>query len=280
VGSEISWAECIAAIALRRKGKTKEAVMTDAPAKKTVTAAMLVIGDEILSGRTQDANVAHFATVLGELGIQLKEVRVIPDEEDVIVDAVNIVRLKFDYVFTTGGIGPTHDDITADSMAKAFGVGIEHDPRAVAIMEARHGKEHLNEARLRMARIPIGADLVENPISAAPGFVFENVYVMAGIPMIAESMLETIKHQLVGGKPVLSKSIAAQLAEGQVAAGLTAIQGRFPDVSIGSYPYYIKGQFGVSLVLRSQEVDLLDKAYDEVEALVRECGVEPIDRPV
>ncbi len=246
--------------------------------KKTVTAAMLIIGDEILSGRTKDANLAHFAEQLGAMGIQMREARVVPDVEDEIVDALNALREKYTYVFTTGGIGPTHDDITADCVAKAFGVGIDYDPRAVAILEAHYPKGHLNEARMRMTRVPDGGDLIENPISHAPGFVIENVFVMAGIPVVAEAMLESVRVKLVGGKPVQSRAVNARLAEGQIAEGLGAIQNSYADVSIGSYPFYAKGKFGVSLVLRSTELDQLDAAEADVIALVKSLGAEPIDR--
>lgn len=252
--------------------------MTNASDNKTVTAAMLVIGDEILSGRTKDANLPHFAEELGAMGIQMKEARVVPDIEDVIVGALNELRQAYTYVFTTGGIGPTHDDITADAIAKAFGVPIDHDPRAVAILEAHYPKGHLNEARLRMARIPDGAELIENPVSHAPGFHIGNVFVMAGVPVIAQSMLESVRVKLVGGKPVRSRQVNARLAEGQIAEGLGKIQNTYPDVSIGSYPFYSKGNFGVSLVLRSTEEDQLAGAETDVIALIRSLGAEPVDR--
>lgn len=252
--------------------------MTTSSDKKMVTAAMLVIGDEILSGRTKDANLPHFAEQLGAMGVQMREARVVPDVETVIVNALNELRETYTYVFTTGGIGPTHDDITADCVAKAFGVPIDHDPRAVAILEAHYPKGHLNEARLRMARIPAGADLIENPVSHAPGFRIENVFVMAGVPVIAQAMLESSRVNLVGGKPVQSKAVNARLAEGQIAEGLGTIQNTYPDVSIGSYPFYSKGNFGVSLVLRSTEEDQLSAAEAEVIALVKSLGAEPIDR--
>ncbi len=252
--------------------------MTSSSENKTVTAAMLIIGDEILSGRTKDSNLSHFAEQLGAMGIQMREARVVPDIEEVIVDALNALRSAYTYVFTTGGIGPTHDDITADAIAKAFSVPIDHDPRAVAILEAHYPKGHLNEARLRMARIPDGADLIENPVSHAPGFNIGNVFVMAGVPVIAQAMLESVRVKLVGGKPVQSRAVNARLAEGQIAEGLGQIQNTYPDVSIGSYPFYSKGNFGVSLVLRSTELDQLESAEGEVITLVKSLGAEPIDR--
>ena len=256
--------------------------MSSAPvsntAPKTVTAAMLIIGDEILSGRTKDANLGHFAEELNAMGIQMREARVVSDVEDEIVDALNALRARFTYVFTTGGIGPTHDDITADAVAKAFGVSIDYDPRAVAILEAHYPKGALNEARMRMTRIPDGADLIENPVSNAPGFHIENVFVMAGVPVIAQAMLESVRSKLVGGKPVQSRAVHAKLAEGQIAEGLGTIQNAYADVSIGSYPFYSKGNFGVSLVLRSTEEDQLAAAEGDVIALVRSLGADPIDR--
>ncbi len=243
---------------------------------KTVTAAVLVIGDEILSGRTQDKNLGHISKWLGEIGVQVREARVIPDIEEVIVAAVNDFRSRFDYVFTTGGIGPTHDDITADSVAKAFGVGIDHHPDVVALFEDHYGgKENLNEARLRMARIPDGASLIDNPISKAPGFRLENVFVMAGIPVIVETMLESVRGEISGGAKVLSVTVSSELAEGQIAAQLGEIDGRYSDVSIGSYPFYKGQRYGVSVVLRSSNPDDLELAAGEVVQVVEALGAEP-----
>ncbi len=243
---------------------------------RAVTAAVIVIGDEILSGRTRDANLAMIATVLGELGIEVQEARVIPDDESRIVETVNTLRGAFDYVFTTGGIGPTHDDITADCIAKAFGVGIDYHPDAMRILTDHYDPGQLTEARKRMARIPDGATLIENPVSRAPGFQIGNVFVMAGIPMVAQAMMEGIGHRLVGGPPVRSRTVAAYLAESQIAAALGAIQERYPDVKIGSYPFYRDKRFGVSLVLRSADIPRLDSAAGEVRAAVEALGIEPI----
>ena len=242
-----------------------------------ITAAMIIIGDEILSGRTQDANLSHFAKELNEMGIQIREARVIPDVEQEIADTVNELRAKHNYVFTTGGIGPTHDDITADSVALAFGVSLYHHPDALAAMEARHGPDHLNEARRRMARVPEGGELIENPVSTAPGFRIENVYVMAGIPIIAQAMLESVRHNLAGGNPVVSTTVSAHLAEGQIAEGLGKIQLQFPQVSIGSYPFYIKGKYGASLVMRSVDTEVLAQARQAVIGLIGDLGGEPIE---
>lgn len=244
-----------------------------------VTAALIIIGNEILSGGVRDENMPFFAKRLNEEGIQLKHCRVVPDDGNDIGRAVNECRAAYDYVFTTGGIGPTHDDITADSVAAAFGVPIDFHPEAVAILQdhyARTGNE-LNAARMRMARIPEGGTLVENPISRAPGFRLDNVYVLAGVPTIARAMFESLKHELTGGLPVRSKAIAAFLSEGQMAAGLGAIQDRYPDVDIGSYPFYRDGRFGTSIVSRSQNVDALEAVADAVRALMQEKGGMPIE---
>ncbi len=242
--------------------------------RKQVRAALLVIGDEILSGRTQDSNVSYFATWLGEVGIQLKEVRVVADDQNEIVEAVNALRRKFAYVFTTGGIGPTHDDITADAIAKAFEVGIGHHPEAMAILDAHYAPGEFNEARKRMARVPDGADLIENPISKAPGFQIENVFVMAGIPAINRAMLESVRHRLVGGAKVESRSCRASLPEGTLAEGLGEIQTNFPTVAIGSYPVHRDGVFGVILVVRSDAPDDLEAAFSRVCTLISDLGAE------
>lgn len=248
-------------------------------AEKTVTACVLIIGNEILSGRTQDVNLNYLAKGLNEAGVRLREARVIPDVPDVIVATVNEARAKFDYVFTTGGIGPTHDDITNECVAKAFGVPLILHEEAKRILEDRYrarGME-LNEARLRMAHVPQGATLVLNPVSGAPGFRMENVYVMAGVPQIMQAMFEGVKDELRGGRPVLSRAISCGLAEGQLAKGLGEIQSRYPDIDIGSYPWYRRGAYGVSLVLRSPDERRLGLASDEVAGLVRGLGGTPND---
>jgi molybdenum cofactor synthesis domain-containing protein len=243
----------------------------------TVTACVIVIGNEILSGRTKDANLSYIAEGLAGMGIRLQEARVIPDVEQTIVDVVNECRARYDYVFTTGGIGPTHDDITADAVAKAFGVELEFHPEAVELLKAALQGRELNKERMRMARVPVGGSLVHNPVSKAPGFQIGNVFVLAGVPMVMQAMFDGLGHRLVGGAPVLTRAIAAHLAEGQIAGGLGGIQERYEEVEIGSYPYYRQGRFGVSIVLRSIDQGRLDGAADEVEALMRELGAEPID---
>jgi molybdenum cofactor synthesis domain-containing protein len=232
-----------------------------------VSAALLVIGDEILSGRTKDKNIGHIADHLTAIGIQLKEVRVVADEEKEIVDAVNALRKRYDYLFTTGGIGPTHDDITADSIAKAFGVGIDVDERALAPMKAyfeRRGVE-LTPARLRMARIPFGAELVENSVSIAPGFMLGNVIVMAGIPSIMHVMLDAATKFLKTGKKMLSTAIELHRPEGEIAALFGEHQKRYPDVMMGSYPFQRDGKPGTHLVLRCTDAGRLADAENDLK---------------
>src|SRR5215510_3667815 len=239
----------------------------DTASGAVVSAALIVIGDEILSGRTKDKNIGHIADHLTAIGIQLKEVRIVPDEEQEIVTAVNALRARYDYVFTTGGIGPTHDDITADSIAKAFGVGIDVDERALTPMKAyfeRRGVE-LTPARLRMARIPFGARLVENSVSIAPGFMLENVIVMAGIPAIMQVMLDAAAKHLKTGKKMLSAAMDLHRPEGEIADLFAALQKRYPDVPMGSYPFQRDGRPGTQLVLRCTDPVRLSQAENELK---------------
>ena len=232
-----------------------------------VTAAVCVIGDEILSGRTKDKNIGYIADYLTNIGIQLKEVRVVPDEEPEIVAAVNALRVRYTYVFTTGGIGPTHDDITADAIAKAFGVGIDVDERALTPMKAyfeRRGVE-LTPARLRMARIPFGAELVENSVSIAPGFMLGNVIVMAGIPSIMQVMLDAAAKYLKTGKKMLSAALDLHRPEGEIAGLFGDLQKKYPDVPMGSYPFMRDGRPGTQLVLRSIDPARLAAAETELK---------------
>ena len=245
---------------------------------KTVTACLVIIGNEILSGRTQDKNLAYLAEKLNIKGIRLMEVRVIPDVEATIVDTINAVRVKFDYVFTTGGIGPTHDDITSASIAKAFGVKLYRHPDAeAALRDSYKATDAINEARLRMADVPEGASLIPCSATAAPGIRMENVFIMAGVPRIMQSMLETILPQLEGGVPMQSATISTNLPEGKIAAGLTAIQERFPDIEIGSYPHYIEGSYHTSLVCRSVDATRNDAAIAEIRTLILATGGAVID---
>jgi molybdenum cofactor synthesis domain-containing protein len=251
--------------------------MNEKPAPDNiVTACLLIIGNEILSGRTADANLPYLAKRLNALGIRLAEVRVIADSEAAIVRAVNETRAQYDYVFTTGGIGPTHDDITSGCVAKAFGTVLERNAEAVRRLERHYPPGGLNEARLRMAEIPVGATLIDNPVSTAPGFKLGNVYVMAGVPRIMQAMFEGIAPSLVGGKPVLTRSVSCTLGEGVLAKGLGEIQARYPRVDIGSYPYYRVGGFGVSLVARGTDGKELEAVVEEIATLVTSLGATPV----
>ena len=241
------------------------------------TACLLVIGNEVLSGRTQDANIRHLAVRLGEIGIPLREVRVIPDVPDTIIGAVNECRARFDHVFTTGGIGPTHDDITSECVAAAFSVPWEPHPEAWARLERHLGPERFNAARQRMATVPRGATLIDNPVSVAPGFTIGNVHMMAGVPRIMQAMFETLAPRLQGGAPVASRAVhAIGLLEGDLAEGLQAIQGRYPALDLGSYPFYRATGGGVALVAKGTDAAALDACVAEVTALVAALGKEPV----
>jgi len=237
-----------------------------------VTAGLLVVGDEILSGRTKDKNIGFIAEYLTAIGIDLREVRVVPDEEPEIVGALNALRSRYTYVFTTGGIGPTHDDITADAVAKAFGVSIDHDPRAVEILRARLAETGgvMNEARMRMTRMPAGAELVPNKISGLPGFRIGNVIVMAGIPQIMQTMLESVAPQLKTGAKMLSETVRADCREGDIGTELGAIAKAHPDVIIGSYPFLDENRgANTHIVMRSRDAQKLAAARAAVEAMLK-----------
>ena len=235
-------------------------------------AALIIIGNEILSGRTKDKNLAYLAEWLNEIGIQLYEVRVIRDDEKEIIDCVNLLRKKYDYVFTTGGIGPTHDDITTESVAKAFNVELETNPEALKILQSYYKEGELNEARLKMTLLPKGAELVENPVTKAPGFKMENVFVMAGIPSIMQGMLEGAKAFLKVGNKMTSKSIDVFMPESYVAEELSKMQDNYPEVEIGSYPFNKEGQFGTSLVMRSANLDTLERCASDVAEMVKKLA--------
>ena len=242
------------------------------------TACILIIGNEILSGRTKDVNLGYLAERLTALGIDVAEARVIADDVDIIADTVNTCRAAHDYVFTTGGIGPTHDDITGDSVAKAFGVKNVLNPKAVALLKSAYKDERaLNEARLRMAHAPEGAILIDNPVSKAPGFQVENVFVMAGVPRIMQAMFEGIVDRLVGGPPMLSRTLSVYLAEGDMAGPLSELQSCFDDVEMGSYPFYRARKFGCSIVLRSRDQTRLDAAAAELDTIMRSLGGDPME---
>ena len=233
-------------------------------------AALIIIGNEILSGRTQDKNLSYLANWLNEIGIQLSEVRVIRDEEKVIIDTVNYLRSEYDYVFTTGGIGPTHDDITSLSIARAFGVELEVNDKALSILKEYYKDGELTEARMKMTMIPIGAELVDNPVSKAPGFKMDNVFVMAGIPSIMQGMLEGARRFLKGGDVVKSMSIDVFTPESNVAQALTDLQNKYNDVEIGSYPFSKDNRFGTTLVMRSSDEKKLHQCDEELKQLMKE----------
>ncbi len=241
------------------------------------TACIVVIGNEVLSGRTQDANIRFLAQQLGEMGIPVREVRVIPDVEETIVRTINEVRAAFDHVFTTGGIGPTHDDITSECVAKAFGVPWEPQPVVWARMEAHYAPGQFNAARQRMATMPRGAVLIDNGLSIAPGFSMVNVHVMAGVPAIMRAMFEMLAPTLQRGTPVVSRSVhAANVREGDIAAGLTDIQARYAALDIGSYPYFRDAGPGVAIVAKGTDPTAADAAIAEVVTLFKDLGLEPV----
>lgn len=243
------------------------------------TAALVVIGDEILSGRTQDKNVAQLATWLNMHGIRLAEVRIVPDVHERIVETVNALRAAHDYLFTTGGIGPTHDDITVDAIAAAFGVPVVVHPDARKILENyyRGRPGGLTDARLRMARVPEGAELLANPSSGAPGVRMENVYILAGVPHIAGSMLEALTGKLEGGRPVVSVTVGARAPESDVADMLRETEAANPGVAIGSYPFFKDGRYGANFVIRSEDGELAQMTADTLSSRLREAGFEPVE---
>ena len=242
-----------------------------------VTACVLIIGNEILSGRTQDVNLKHLAEVLGGWGIQVREARVVPDVTEEIVAAVNHTRARYDYVFTTGGIGPTHDDITADCIAQAFGVDLVVHPEIAGRIQRRPAPPDVMASRLRMARVPEGATLIDNLTGGPQGFRIENVFVMAGIPAVMQAMLGSLEGKLAGGPLVHSRSVTAYVGESQIAAPLREIQKRYPSLDLGSYPFFRQDRYGTTLVLRGTDDALLDAMLDEVKAAIVEAGETPQD---
>ena len=246
--------------------------MTD----RIVTACVVIIGNEILSGRTQDVNLAHIAQQLNEWGVRVTEARVIPDVEEVVVATVNAARARFDYVFTTGGIGPTHDDITADCMAKAFGVPLVVSPEIAEGLRRRPAPDDVMANRLRMARIPEGATLIDNPTGGPQGFRMENVFVMAGIPSVMQGMLSTLGGEIEGGDVVRSRSVAVYLGESQIASALTEIQARYPDMELGSYPFYRSARYGTTLVMRGTNATDLASMLEEIENAIIAAGGQPL----
>ena len=246
--------------------------------KKKVNAAIIIIGNEILSGRTQDVNVVAISSWLNELGVKLEEVRVIPDIENLIVQTIKEVRKKFNYIFTTGGIGPTHDDITSQSIAKAFNLKYGYHKEAYAILEKYYGKDKFSSGRKKMAKIPIKASLILNPSSGAPGFIVENVYCLPGVPSILKSMLGGLNNKIKGGKKVLSKTIKAQTVESEIAKSLEKVQVKFKNVEIGSYPFFRLGKIGVSLVIRSSEKKQIDDCYKQIVNFLKKKQISITER--
>ena len=243
-----------------------------------VNAAILIIGNEILSGRTQDTNTSTLATWLNLIGVKVVEVRVVPDEEKIIVDTVNFFRKTYDYVFTTGGIGPTHDDITAQSVSKAFNKKYEIHKEAFKILEAYYQKGEFNKGRQRMAWMPENAELILNPTSGAPGFSVENVFCLPGVPSIMKSMLGGLKNKIAGGEPIISHTINIRTVESEIANSLTKVQDQNQDVEIGSYPFFHAGKLGVSIVLRSEDQSKIDTCNSQILKFIKEKQIEIVDR--
>lgn len=243
--------------------------------QKTPKVALVIIGNEILSGRTLDKNTHHIAGQLTERGLALAEVRIVPDKLDKVVAALNEVRAEYDYVFTTGGLGPTHDDITVDCIAAAFDVDVIVHSDAYARLEKHYGKDEFSEARQRMARTPDGAGLIDNPVSTAPGFVIGNVYAMAGVPRIMQAMLDNVLRGLEGGAVIESRTVSCSLPESEAAGVLTGLQARYEDIDIGSYPFFHNKNVGVSIVLRGTDIKLLDKVAQELTVELEKLGASP-----
>ena len=243
-----------------------------------VNAAILIIGNEILSGRTQDTNTSTLATWLNSIGVKVKEVRVVPDEEKIIVDTLNLLRKNYNYVFTTGGIGPTHDDITAESVSKAFNLNYEIHKEAFKILESYYKPGEFNEGRQKMVKMPKDAELILNPTSGAPGFNVENVFCLPGVPSILKSMLGGLKNKIVGGEPILSHTISLKTVESEIANSLTKVQLENKDVEIGSYPFFHAGKLGVSIVLRSENQNRIDDCNSQILKFVNKKKIEVVDR--
>ena len=245
-------------------------------ANKKVKAAIIIIGNEILSGRTQDVNVVAISNWLNELGVKLEEVRIISDTEDSIVKTINDVRKNFNYVFTTGGIGPTHDDITSKSIAKAFNISYGYHKEAYEILKQYYGKSEFNEGRKKMAMLPDKASLILNPSSGAPGFIVDNVYCLPGVPSILKSMLGGLNRKINGGKKILSKTMNLKTVESEIAEPLERVQNKFKDIEIGSYPFFKQGKIGVSIVIRSTEEKLISICYKDIENFIKKKKIEII----
>ena len=246
--------------------------------KAKVNAAILIIGNEILSGRTQDTNTSTLATWLNSIGVKVEEVRIVPDVEKIIIKTLNLLRSTYDYVFTTGGIGPTHDDITAKSVSKAFGIKYEIHKQAFKILEAYYKPGEFNEGRQKMAWMPENANLILNPTSGAPGFNVENVFSLPGVPSILKSMLGGLKNTIVGGEPIKSLTISLRTVESEIANSLTKVQNDNQDVEIGSYPFFHAGKLGVSIVIRSEDQSKIDICNSQILKFINEKKIEVVDR--
>lgn len=243
-----------------------------------VTAGLVIIGNEILSGRTRDANLQYLGDELNKLGIRMREVRIVSDVPDAIVEAVNTLRARYDYVFTTGGIGPTHDDITSECIARAFGIDFGPNPEAVELLSAHYAArgDEFTPARQRMANTPVDAVLIDNPVSKAPGFQIENVFVLPGVPRIMQAMFIGIRHRLTGGKPMLSRTVTSHVPEGRAGGPLSELQARHPDTEIGSYPFYIEGRPGAQIVIRAEDAEKADAAATDVVQMLKGLGGDPV----
>ena len=246
--------------------------------KKEVNAAILIIGNEILSGRTKDLNTSTISSWLNGIGIRVLEVRVVPDVEEKIISSLNELKKNFSYVFTSGGIGPTHDDITAESVSKCFDLKYEIHQNAYKILEKYYGKENFNEGRQKMVWMPSNANLILNPASGAPGFNIKNVFCLPGVPSILQSMLPELKNKLVGGNPILSKTISLKTIESEIAKSLKDVQNNNKDVDIGSYPFFRKGKVGVSIVMRSESQSKIDICNSQILNLINEKKIEIVER--
>ena len=242
--------------------------------KKEIIAGIIIIGNEVLSGRTKDVNTSTIATWLNSLGITVKEVRVIPDDKEKIIDTVNLLRKNFNYVFTTGGIGPTHDDITAESISEAFNLKYDFHKEAFSILENYYKAGEFSEGRQKMAKMPTSAKLIMNPSSGAPGFYVENVFSLPGVPLILKSMLGGLNNILVGGDPVISKTLNLRTVESEIAKSLSNVQNQNSEVEIGSYPFFRAGKLGVSIVLRSTDQNKIDQCNDQILKFIKEKNIE------
>jgi len=245
--------------------------------KKEIIAAIIIIGNEVLSGRTKDLNTSTLASWLNSLGIEVREVRLIPDNEDIIINTVNKLRIRFNYVFTTGGIGPTHDDITAESISKAFNLDYGFHKEAFSLLEKYYDPGEFNEGRQKMAKMPIKASLILNPTSGAPGFYVENVFCLPGVPSILKSMIGGLNNVLIGGDPILSKTVNLRTYESEIAKSLTEVQNNNKDVDIGSYPFFRQGKLGVSIVLRSIDQNKINKCNLQILEFVKAKNIEVVE---